>query len=433
MGEMTRAAGDRAIVRNAPFILASRNTCRSVFAVAALSLRRIRHELRERGHQQRPVPISSRCASDQLGGSSGSAGEGHRRFRGDAQPRVIYPLLAFFSARLSFQLRIFHLFFPLASGVALVGPLATLGFYEISRRRELGLDASWTHAVAVLRSRSIFSVAAIGVALMAIFIGWLYAARAIYEAICGDTLPASIGQFFHEVFATPAGWTLVVLGNGVGVLFAPVALTISVVSFPLVLDRGVDAATSHDPARSLRSHEVSSCPFFATLASNPPLAPPPSSSPKSRRLRGGRRTPTWPQPDCCGDREKVDLMWRTDLLGLVFVTDLLVFVALCRDEFRNWRRVAETRCDGAFAEQVVATDDKTDSQWQPRFGQALGPALAEGNASDPVRKARRPERDRSSGAIGNVAVGRQGIRAPQFESVVALREKERALMKTMNS
>src|SRR4029453_13967063 len=46
------------------------------------------------------------------------------------------------------------------------------------------------------------------------------------------------------VFTTSAGWTMILVGVGVGFLFALLVLAISVVSFPLLLDRdvGLDAA-----------------------------------------------------------------------------------------------------------------------------------------------------------------------------------------------
>jgi uncharacterized membrane protein len=58
--------------------------------------------------------------------------------------------------------------------------------------------------------------------------------------------PASIGAFLHQVFRTSAGQTLIVVGCGVGFLFALVAMMISVVSFPLLLDHdvGLDTAVS---------------------------------------------------------------------------------------------------------------------------------------------------------------------------------------------
>src|SRR5262249_50672115 len=53
----------------------------------------------------------------------------------------------------------------------------------------------------------------------------------------GPALPVSIGSFVRDVFTTGAGWTLIVVGCGVGFLFAVLVLTISVVSFPLLVDR----------------------------------------------------------------------------------------------------------------------------------------------------------------------------------------------------
>ena len=60
----------------------------------------------------------------------------------------------------------------------------------------------------------------------------------------GSDAPDTIGALMHQVFTTPAGWALIVLGCGVGLLFAVLALSISVVSFPLLLDRKVSVSTA---------------------------------------------------------------------------------------------------------------------------------------------------------------------------------------------
>jgi uncharacterized membrane protein len=154
---------------------------------------------------------------------------------------IIYPVIALVLAQLTLN-NTFHLFFPLAAGFALIGPLAGLGLYELSRRRELGLDLSWTHAFDVWHSASIGGIAALGVLLAVIFLVWVAVAEAIYIATFGYAPPESIPNFLHQVFTTPEGWTLIVVGNGVGFLFAVLVLMISVVSFPLLLDRDVGVA-----------------------------------------------------------------------------------------------------------------------------------------------------------------------------------------------
>jgi uncharacterized membrane protein len=53
-----------------------------------------------------------------------------------------------------------------------------------------------------------------------------------------------VGGFVYDVLATPAGWSMIGLGVGVGFLFALLALAISVVSFPLLLDREVGFDTA---------------------------------------------------------------------------------------------------------------------------------------------------------------------------------------------
>jgi uncharacterized membrane protein len=94
------------------------------------------------------------------------------------------------------------------------------------------------------RSYAIANILTLGAVLLVIFIVWLATARAIYASIFDGLDPRSVGEFLELVFTTSKGWTLIVVGCGVGFLFALAAFTISVVSFPMMLDRNVSAFTA---------------------------------------------------------------------------------------------------------------------------------------------------------------------------------------------
>jgi len=177
---------------------------------------------------------------------------------------LIYPVVMLILSRVAAGQEMLPLVFPLFAGYTLVGPLIAIGMYELSRRREQGRDTSRKHLFDVLKSPSLGAIVTLGIVLAVVYFAWLIAALAIYKMTFGNGLvgslgtifmqlvsfdlsatgPQAIGEFAVDIITTRPGWKLVLWGSGVGFIFAVVVLSLSAVSFPMLIDRRVSAWTA---------------------------------------------------------------------------------------------------------------------------------------------------------------------------------------------
>ena len=173
--------------------------------------------------------------------------DGYRDFldrRGDLIfVAMIYPIIGFAAAVVFLGGALIPLFFPISAGIGFLGPVAALGFYELARRREEGLDTRWNHFFDFAKRPAWESIIAMSGILFVIFFAWVAVAWVLYAAFIG-VAPETVGEFLTRLFTTPEGWALILVGNLFGLFFAAIVLTVSVVSMPMLVDCDVSARTA---------------------------------------------------------------------------------------------------------------------------------------------------------------------------------------------
>lgn len=174
---------------------------------------------------------------------------------------LVYAVAGLVLGRIALGYDVIPILYPLAAGFALLGPIAAIGLYEMSRRRELGLKTSWTDGFSVTKSPSWGAIMILGVMLLVLFVVWITVADALFRQTFGDLKPVSLPALVKEILSTNDGLWLLIVGNAAGFVFAAAALILSAISFPLLLDRKLSA-----PEAALTSIRVfAKNPFTMTL------------------------------------------------------------------------------------------------------------------------------------------------------------------------